>query len=242
MAAAQDTILKVATGVRGFDELSGGGLPRHRTTLVMGGPGTGKTLFALQTLANAARDRKQPGIFVAFEEAVDQIFANAASFGWRLPVLARKALFFFNARLSPTVVQSGDFELTGMLAILEAKMQELGAGWVVFDGIDVLLTLLQNPATEMREIYRLRDWLAHNKLTAIITTKINGEASGVVNYGFMQFMVACVVRVDRRLSAAGYLRYRAGLRRRSYRGSPTAGRRVFTGASNRTGWKWLPLW
>lgn len=97
------------------------------------------------------------------------------------------------------MVQAGDFELTGMLAILEAKMQELGASWVVFDGIDVLLTLLQNPATEMREIYRLRDWLAHNKLTAIITTKINGEASGVVNYGFMQFMVDCVVRVDRRL-------------------------------------------
>jgi circadian clock protein KaiC len=192
-------LTKAATGIRGFDELSGGGLPRNRTSLIIGGPGTGKTVFALQTLANAARERKQPGIFVAFEENADQIFTNAAQFDWQLPTLGGHALFFLNARLSPTVVQSGDFELTGMLAILEAKKQELGARWIVFDGIDVLLALLQNPAGEMREIYRLRDWLARNDLTGIITTKTNGDASTVVNYGFMQFMVDCVIRLDRRL-------------------------------------------
>jgi circadian clock protein KaiC len=190
---------KVATGIHGFDELSRGGLPRNRTSLVMGGPGTGKTVFALQALVNAARDRKQPGIFVAFEEGADEIFANAATFGWRLPALARSSLFFLDARLSPAVVQSGDFELSGMLAILSAKKKELGAGWIVFDGIDVLLALLQNPGAEMREIYRLRDWLAHNDLTAIITTKIDDDASRRVNYGFMQFMVDCVIRFDRRL-------------------------------------------
>jgi circadian clock protein KaiC len=190
---------KAATGIRGFDEISGGGLPRNRTSLIIGGPGTGKTVFALQTIVNAARERKQPGIFVAFEENADQIFANAAPFDWHLPALAGHELFFLNARLSPTVVQSGDFELSGMLAILEAKKQELGARWIVFDGIDVLLALLQNPAAEMREIYRLRDWLARNELTGIITTKTNGDTSAVVNYGFMQFMVDCVIRLDRRL-------------------------------------------
>src|SRR6195256_3049702 len=135
----------------------------------MGGPGTGKTVFALQALVNAARELKQPGIFVAFEEGADEIFANAATFGWRLPALAKSELFFLDARLSPTVVQSGDFELSGMLAILEAKKQELGAGWIVFDGIDVLLALLQNRGAEMREIYRLRDWLGHNDLAALTT-------------------------------------------------------------------------
>jgi circadian clock protein KaiC len=190
---------KVATGIPGFDELSHGGLPRNRTSLVMGGPGTGKTVFALQALVNAARVRRQPGIFVAFEEGTEDILANAAAFDWRLPTLARSALFFLDARLSPTVVRAGDFELSGMLAILEAKKQELGAGWIVFDGIDVLLRLLQDPGAEMREIYRLRDWLAHSDLTAIITAKIDGDTSAAMNYSFMQFMVDCVIRFDRRL-------------------------------------------
>ena len=76
----------------------------------------------------------------------------------------------------------------------------MGAQWIVFDGIDVLLTLLQNPSAEMREIYRIRDWLADNELNAaIITAKIDGDGSEIVNYGFLQFMVDCVVRFDRRL-------------------------------------------
>jgi len=198
-SATPRLLSKLATGLQGFDEISRGGLPRNRTSLVMGGSGTGKTVFALQTLVNAARELKQPGIFVAFEEGADEIFANAATFGWRLPALAKSELFFLDARLSPTVVQSGDFELGGMLAILVAKKQELGAAWIVFDGIDVLLALLQNRGAEMREIYRLRDWLAHNELTAIITAKVDGDAFSPANYGFMQFMVDCVIRFDRRL-------------------------------------------
>ena len=197
--AIQRLLSKVATGIRGFDEISRGGLPRNRTSLVMGGPGTGKTVFALQSLVNAARERKQPGMFVAFEEGPEEICANAATFGWGLRPRANSALFFLDARLSPTVVQSGDFELSGLLAILEAKKRELGAGWIVFDGIDVLLALLQNPSAEMREIYRLRDWLARNDLTAIITAKIDGNNSRPTSYGFMQFMVDCVIRFDRRL-------------------------------------------
>jgi circadian clock protein KaiC len=189
---------KVATGITGFDEISRGGLPRNRTTLVTGGPGTGKTVFALQTLINAAQMHQNPGIFVAFEEDAHGILANAATFGWHLSAATKSPIFFLDARLSPTTVQSGDFELSGMLAILEAKKHELGAGLIVFDGIDVLLALLQNPGAEMREIYRLRDWVARNQLTAIITTKIDEETSRHANYGFMQFMVDCVIRFDRR--------------------------------------------
>ncbi len=192
---------KALTGIRGFDEISLGGLPRHRTTLVMGGPGTGKSVFALQTLVNAASKRRQPGIFVAFEENVDAIFANAAAFDWGLTKLKPNRLFFMNAQLSPAFISSGDFDLGGMLAMLEAKQLEIGAQWVVFDGIDVLLSLLRTPRARMREIYRLRDWLTRRELTSIITTKIDGEgpATDISNYGFMQFMVDCVVRFDRRL-------------------------------------------
>ncbi|MFZ0500428.1 MAG: circadian clock protein KaiC [Steroidobacteraceae bacterium] len=196
---AAPRLAKLATGIKGFDQLSRGGLPRNRTSLVMGGPGTGKTVFALQTLISAARERKQPGIFVAFEEAPNDLFANAAAFGWPLSALARSAVFFLDARLSPAVVQSGEFELTGMLAVLEAKKKELGAAWIVLDGIDVLLALLRNPDAEMREIYRVRDWLAHHGLTAIVTAKLDGDSSQAMSYGFMQFMVDCVIRFDRRL-------------------------------------------
>jgi circadian clock protein KaiC len=191
---------KIPTGIGGFDELSHGGLPQHRTTLLKGGPGSGKTVFALQSLVNAVRKRQEPGIFVAFEESTRQLIANAASFDWGLPALAKNKLFFLDAKLSPEVVQSGEFDLSGMLAILKAKKEEIGARWIVFDGIDVLLTLLQNPLAEMREIYRLRDWLAENDVNAaIITAKIDGATSEIANYGFMQFMVDCVIRFERRL-------------------------------------------
>jgi circadian clock protein KaiC len=200
MPAMAHPLPKIPTGIGGFDELSHGGLPQHRTTLLKGGPGSGKTVFALQSLVNAARKRQEPGIFVAFEESTRQLIANAASFDWGLPALAKNKLFFLDAKLSPEVVQSGEFDLSGMLAILKAKKEEIGAQWIVFDGIDVLLTLLQNPLAEMREIYRLRDWLAQNGVNAaIITAKIDGATSEIANYGFMQFMVDCVIRFERRL-------------------------------------------
>jgi circadian clock protein KaiC len=218
-SAAPRLLSKLATGLQGLDQISCGGLPRNRTTLVLGGAGTGKSIFALQALVNAARERKEAGIFVAFEEAPDDIFANAATFGWGLPALAKSALFFLDARLSPTVVQSGDFELSGMLAILAAKKQELGASWIVFDGIDVLLALLQNPGAEMREIYRLRDWLKQNNLTAIITAKLDGDTPSPASYGFMQFMADCVIRLDRRLEQGISVRR---LEIEKYRGSDFA--------------------
>ena len=171
------SLSKLATGIEGFDQLSRGGLPRHRTSLLLGGPGAGKTVFALQCLVNAVRRNRAPGIFVAFEESPRQIIANGATFDWELASLAEKKLFFLDAHLSPTLVKAGDFDLAGMLAMLTAKKNEIGAQWIVFDGIDVLLTLLQDPLAEMREIYRIRDWLADNALTAIVTAKLEHHGS-----------------------------------------------------------------
>lgn len=189
---------KLATGIEGFDAMSGGGLPRHRTSLIIGGPGAGKTVFALQCLVNGARRRQAPGIFVAFEESPAHVIANGGTFDWGLAGVPASELFFLDAHLSPTLVKAGDFDLGAMLAILAAKKKEIGAEWIVFDGIDVLLTVLQDPAAEMREIYRLRDWLAENGLTAILTAKLDGQTAETVRYGFLQFMVDCVVRLERR--------------------------------------------
>lgn len=115
------TPAKAPTGITGFDEITGGGLPCGRTTLLVGGPGSGKTLLTLQFLVHGAQACKEPGIFVAFEEASKRIEANAESFGWKLDELRRrKKLFFVDAQPVPDLVQSGDFDLGGMLAALEA--------------------------------------------------------------------------------------------------------------------------
>ncbi|MEO8580068.1 MAG: circadian clock protein KaiC [Gemmatimonadales bacterium] len=213
------TVTKILTGIQGFDEITDGGLPNARTTLVMGGPGSGKTVFALQTLVNGTRQKKEAGIFVAFEESTKQIIANAATFGWDLPALERRKLFFLDARLDPEVVKAGEFDLIGMLNLLEAKAKEINATRIVFDGIDVLLGLLDDDVAERREVYRIRDWLSRTGLTGIITQKVSGNDSDH-RYNFLQFMVDCVV-VLRQFVVDGSS-YRT-LRVMKYRGSGFAG-------------------
>lgn len=208
---------KAPTGIAGFDEIARGGVPRGRTTLVLGTPGSGKTVFALQTLVNAARERDEAGIFVAFEENSRQIMANAATFGWDLEELASRKLFFLDAYLSPEVLQSGAFDIAGMLAGLEAKAAEMNARRVVFDGVDVLLSLLDDPAAERREVYRLHEWLVRNELTGIITSKSSFQQPLATDrWSFMQFMADCVVLLHHRIVDRVALR---GVRILKYRGS-----------------------
>jgi circadian clock protein KaiC len=207
------------TGIQGFDEISEGGLPRGRTTLVMSGPGSGKTVFALQTLVNGAHQTKEAGIFVAFEENTRQIVANAAAFGWDLPVLEKKKLFFLDARLSPEVVQAGDFDLIGILAVLRAKVKQLHATRIVFDGVDVLLSLLNDPVLEQRELYRIREWLSEAGVTGIITQKVRASQADESS-STLQFMVDCVVMLRHQVVDGSAFR---NLRIVKYRGSGFAG-------------------
>jgi circadian clock protein KaiC len=213
------TPTKAPTGIAGFDEITGGGLPRGRTTLLVGGPGSGKTVLALQFLVHGAQDCKEPGIFVAFEETSKRIVANAESFGWKLAELRRKKLFFMDAQPMSDLIQSGDFDLGGMLAVLEVQTRKMGARRIVFDALDVVLALLPDAATKRREIYRLHDWLLAHELTGIITAKAGGdEMSSVIQepFGFMQFMVDCAVILNH--SVALGVSHR-NLRVQKYRGS-----------------------
>ena len=212
-----ETIRKAPTGIPGLDAITRGGLPEARTTLILGGPGAGKTVLALEALVNAARLDHEPGIFVAFEESSRQIVANAATFGWDLPSLEREKLFFLDARVSPMTVQSGDFDITLMLAGLDAKAREMGAKRIVLDGLDVLLTLLDDPVRERQEVYRLHDWLKKSGLTAVITGKVTEtDRHGADRYAFMQFMVDAVILLHHRMINRVSLR---GLRVAKYRGS-----------------------
>ncbi|MBA3646374.1 MAG: circadian clock protein KaiC [Gemmatimonadaceae bacterium] len=212
-------LTKVMTGIKGFDEITEGGLPRGRTTLVLGGPGCGKTVFALQTLVNGAHSAGEAGIFVAFEESTQQIVANAAIFGWDVAGLEKKKLFFLDAKLSSADVAAGDFDLSGMLAVLAGKARQMNAKRIVFDGIDVLLASLEGTTAERREIYRIRDWLLEMGLTGIITQKA-GSPDTDERYGFLQFMVDCVVVLRQQLTEGSAFR---NLRVVKYRGSGFAG-------------------
>jgi circadian clock protein KaiC len=208
---------KAPTGITGFDEITYGGLPLGRTTLLRGGPGCGKTVFAVQSLVSRARDRGEPGILVAFEENAAQIVANAATLGWNIPALAAKQLFFLDSSLSPEMVQSGDFDLSRQLNVLQALIAESGAKHIVFDGIDVLLRLLDNPLAERREVYRLRDWILRSGLTAIITQKVGADDDrSWQHYNFMQFMADCVVNLGHQVVAGSSFR---NIRVVKYRGS-----------------------
>lgn len=187
---------KVATGIPGLDEITGGGLPRGRTTLLVGGPGSGKTILALQFLVHGAKKCREPGIFVAFEESPKRIISNAEGFGWNLPELQRKQLYFMDAQPMPDMVQSGNFDLSGMLAALEAKIEEIGAKRIVLDALDIMLALLTDPDAKNREIHRLHQWLLDRELTGLITLKAGGDERSTISqqpFGFMQFMVDCSI-------------------------------------------------
>ncbi|NPV63746.1 MAG: circadian clock protein KaiC [Methanotrichaceae archaeon] len=207
---------KLLTGVPGFDEITNGGIPKGRTTLIQGEAGSGKTVFALQTLVNGARMLGEAGIFVAFEENSRQITENAATFGWDLPALEKEKLFFLDARMSPDMVMSGGFDLNGMLASIVSKAEEIGATRVVFDSIDVLLTLLDDPVAKRRELYRIRDWLSETGLTGIMTLRASNDTKYIEDYGFMQFMADCVIVLNHSLVDHVSLR---GARIAKYRGS-----------------------
>lgn len=209
-------LTKILTGIRGLDEITNGGLPRGRATLLAGGPGSGKTVVALQTLVNGAMNGES-GIFVAFEENSVNIIANAATFGWDIPALENKNLFFLDCKPRPELICAGQFDLTSLLAALKARAEQMGAKRIVFDSIDVLLSLLDDPNAERHELYRLNDWLMSSGLTGIITCKNNDSAQLKLNYqDAMQYMVDCAIflchEVDNRVA-------RRTLRIVKYRGS-----------------------
>lgn len=209
---------KAPTGIAGLDEITGGGLPRGRTTLLAGGSGSGKTILALQFLVNGVQ-RDEAGIFVAFEEAPARIARNADTFGWNLPELQQQEkLYFMDAQPPADLVQSGTFDLSGMLAALGAKAEELSATRIVFDALDIVLALLPDAAAQRREIYRLHAWLLQHEMTAIVTLKADSDGGGSIGqpFGFMQFMVDCAVILNHTVVLGVSQR---NLRVQKYRGS-----------------------
>ncbi|MDA8126702.1 MAG: circadian clock protein KaiC [Deltaproteobacteria bacterium] len=189
---------KAPSYISGFDEILYGGLPEGRTTLLEGGPGTGKSIVGLEFLYRAAL-AGEPGIFVAFEERAEAVRRNAGTMGWDLAGLEKTGkLAIIEARMDPETVISGDFNLKALLAIIEGHSQAIGAKRIVFDALDVLIRLFDNPSRERSEMYRLNEWLLDRKMTAILTVKASGGDSIFDRYEFLEFMADCVIRLIQR--------------------------------------------
>lgn len=210
-------VAKRATGIAVFDELSGGGLPDGRVSIVIGAAGSGKTVFALQTVRNAAAQRGEVGIFVSFEERSDDLLRNADGFGWDLGPLIDDRLFLVDGRLPADVMQSGDADLSGLLAGVGALATQVAATWVVFDSLDAMIALLDDPRARRREIVRLHDWIEQAKLTCIVTAKRGGSAGHeLTEQSPLSYLVDCVIDLETSMSESMALR---ALRIVKYRGS-----------------------
>jgi circadian clock protein KaiC len=206
---------KISSGISGFDDITRGGLPRGRVSVVLGGPGCGKTIFALQGLVAGAR-AGEPGLFVTFEENPEQIVRDASRFNWNLKSLQGKGVEFFDAQLSQSIVQGGEFDLLGLLAMVGARAKQLKCKRVVFDGLDVLLGHLGNATLIRREILRMREWIYATGLTGIITAKADAHDNQPhSDYAFLQFIADCVVSLQHRVTAGAAIRM---IRVAKYRG------------------------
>jgi circadian clock protein KaiC len=162
---------KVPSGLAGFDRLTSGGLPAKGNTLLLGSPGTGKTTFALQMMA-AWAERGESSIFVSLTEPPGQLREHAGLFGWDLAALEQRHLVFLDPQGRSRLVEPGPYDLPGLLADLRARAGEIRAKSIIFDSVDVLLTMLDSRPAELQALFRLRDWLFENAFTGLMTADL----------------------------------------------------------------------
>lgn len=187
-------IPKQPTGIKGLDEVLQGGLPKGRVTVLRGGHGTGKTVFALEFLWRNAL-AGEPGLFVTFEEQASSLKENALAMGWDFQRLEDEKKFAIIAiDLTPDIVMSGEFNIDGAIAIIRQKAKAIGAGVFAIDASDRLLGLFHDPSQRSRRLQGLHMALQNQKLTGIITVK--DDAPGMDQF---EYVSDCVLRLDQRV-------------------------------------------
>jgi circadian clock protein KaiC len=193
-------IPKCPSGIRGLDEITGGGLPRGRPTLVAGSAGCGKTLFAMEFLVRGALEHGEPGVFMAFEESARDLAQNVASLGFDLADLAaRKKLLVDFVSIERTEIQeTGEYDLGGLFIRLGHAIDSIGAKRVVLDTIESLFAGLSNEAILRSELRRLFRWLKKKGVTAVITAE-RGENT-ISRHGLEEYVADCVIMLDHRVT------------------------------------------
>lgn len=208
---------KAQTGIQGLDEITGGGLPRGRPTLICGGPGCGKTLLAMEFLINGIRDYHEPGVFMSFEESLEDLTLNFASLGFNTrPLEAQKKLVMEYVRVDPREIhETGVYDLEGLFIRLGHAFDSVGAKRVVLDTIETLFSGLADTRVLRAELRRLFDWLRSRAVTAIVTGE-RGNGSGLTRHGLEEYISDCVIVLDHRVVQQNATRR---LRVVKYRGS-----------------------
>jgi circadian clock protein KaiC len=191
---------KCPTGIQGLDEITGGGLPRGRPTLVCGGAGCGKTLLAAEFLVRGATQFGEPGVFMAFEETEAELKANVASLGFDLAGLVRrKKILLDYVHIERSEVQeSGEYDLEGLFVRLNHAIDSIGARRVVLDSLEALFASLPNEAILRAELRRLFRWLKDKGVTAVITAERGREQ--LTRHGLEEYVSDCVILLDHRVT------------------------------------------
>jgi len=211
---------KCPTGITGFDDICGGGLPRGRPTLLSGHAGSGKSLFALEFVLHGVEEYGEHGVFVSFEESLPELATNVASLGFDLTRQHDEGrIRFVTIDLDPhDMVESGEFDLEGLFLRLGAAADAVGAKRIALDGVENLFGSFSDLSILRAEFRRLMAWLKARGLSAVITTE-RGEKA-LSRHGLEEYIADCVVALDHRIDRQLATRR---LRIVKYRGSAHGG-------------------
>ena len=189
---------KCLTGVKGFDQVTEGGLPKNRITLLCGGAGSGKTLFGIDFLINGATHYNEPGILMSFEETEDELYTDVASLHLDLQgLVSRKKMLIEHVILERKDIQETDFNLEGLFVRLEHAIDSIGAKRVVLDSIESIFAGITDVGILRLEIKRLFRWLKEKQVTAIVTGEPAQET--YTRHGLEQYISDCIILLDNRV-------------------------------------------
>jgi circadian clock protein KaiC len=228
---------KSPTSIQGLDEITGGGLPKGRPTLICGGAGCGKTLFAMEFIVRGATKFNEPGVFISFEETEKDLTANVASLGFDLDSLVKhKKIWLENIRIERNEIeQSGEFDLEALFIRIHHAIESINAKRVVLDSVEILFAGLPDRHILRAELQRLLRWLKKKGITTIITAE-RGEGS-LTRSGLEEYISDCVILLDHRVNDQSSIRR---LRIVKYRGS-THGTNEYPFLIDENGFSVLPV-
>ena len=196
----QPMLLKARTGIDGLDEITGGGLPAGRPTLVCGSAGAGKTMLAVEFLVRGATQYGEPGVFMMFEENAAELTANVRSLGFDLDELAAaKMISLDRVHVERSEIEeAGEYDLEGLFIRLGHAIDTIGAKRVVLDTLEALFAGLANHGVLRAELRRLFGWLKDRGMTAIITAE-KGDGNAITRHGLEEYVADCVIILDQRM-------------------------------------------
>jgi circadian clock protein KaiC len=198
--ASAERLEKSRTGIAGFDEVTNGGVPKGRPTIVCGGPGCGKTMFAVEFLVRGATEYNEPGVLMTFEETSEEMTKNVASLGFDLKGLAaQEKLVLEYVRIEPAEIhETGEYDLEGLFIRLQHAVDKIGAKRVVLDTVEAIFSGFGNTGLLRAEIRRLFRWLKDRGLTTVVTAE-KGDGN-LTRYGLEEYVSDCVIFLDHRVT------------------------------------------